>query len=206
MTSNSLDYTERLRELMHLQGIASFKQLSDRAKVSEKQLRHLRRGHIQQVRLETLIKLSHGLGISIAELMSQFELIEPEPLQQEYQRLQTRLEEQRQELWQEFQQASLQTLESWLLQWPTAAYAAQNNPQAPAVKLLPLLKPVEQLLQDWGIEAIATIGSEIPYDPQQHQLMDGTAAAGDPVRVRYTGYRQGDRLLYRTKVSPVIPS
>jgi hypothetical protein len=36
-----------------------------------------------------------------------------------------------------------------------------------------------------------------------HQLLEGTAQPGDLVKVRYTGYRQGDKLLYRVKVSPV---
>jgi DNA-binding Xre family transcriptional regulator len=125
-------------------------------------------------------------------------------LRQEYDRLQTQLSQQRAELWQEFQQSSVQILESLLLQLPTALYAAQQNPQAPAVKLIPLLRPIDHLLQQWEIVAIAPVGSEIPYDPQLHQLMDGTAETGDRVRVRYTGYRQGDKLLYRAKVSPVV--
>lgn len=59
-------------------------------------------------------------------------------------------------------------------------------------------------MQEWGVEAIASVGSEIPYDPQWHQLMDGTALPGELVRVRYTGYRLADnKLLYRAKVSPI---
>jgi hypothetical protein len=50
------------------------------------------------------------------------------------------------------------------------------------------------------------VGETVPYNPQQHDLMDGTANAGDPVRVRYAGYRQADRLLHRPKVSPVSSS
>lgn len=125
-------------------------------------------------------------------------------LRQEYQRLQLQFQQQRERLTQDFQEESLQILESWLLQFPTAAYAAQKNPQVPAVRLLPLMRPVEQLVQAWGLESIAPVGAEIPYDPQQHQLMDGTAQVGDRVRVRYTGYRQGNRLLYRAKVSPTV--
>lgn len=125
-------------------------------------------------------------------------------LRREYDRLQVKLDQQKQELWQEFQQEGLQTLESLLLQLPTAIYAAQQNPQAPAVKLLPLLRPIEALLNQWGVAAIASVGDEVAYDPQQHQLMDGSAATGDRVRVRYVGYRQGARLLYRAKVSPVV--
>jgi hypothetical protein len=33
--------------------------------------------------------------------------------------------------------------------------------------------------------------------------MEGHAEVGDRVRVRYTGYWQGEKLLYRAKVSPV---
>lgn len=126
-----------------------------------------------------------------------------EQLQQEYQRLQTQLAQQRTTLEQEFQQAALQRLESWLLQFPTAAYAAQQKPELPAIKLLPLMRPIEQLLQSWGIEMLAPVGAELPYNPQEHQLLEGTANPGDLVKVRNPGYRQGDKLLYRAKVSPV---
>jgi molecular chaperone GrpE (heat shock protein) len=163
------------------------------------------------MRSEDLIKLSQALEVPVSELWSKFSTVElnwgtesEEPSlawQQEYERLQGQLKQQRESLMQEFQQESLQVLESWLLQWPTAAYAAGQNPQLAAVKLLPLLRPVEQLLQQWGVEAIATVGAEIEYDPQVHQLMEGTAVAGDRVKVRYTGYRHGDRLLFRAKVS-----
>ena len=105
---------------------------------------------------------------------------------------------------QEFQQSSLQILESLILQFPTAAQKAQENPQLAAVKIVPLVqKPLEKLLQQWGIEAIAPVGAELPYDPQLHQLMEGNAQPGEIVKVRYTGYRQGEKLLYRVKVSPI---
>jgi transcriptional regulator with XRE-family HTH domain len=209
--SEKPDYTPQLRDLMRSCDISSFRQLCDRTGISEKQLRRLRRGQIAELRLITLQRLAEGLGVSIAQLLTIFEMI-PElkdnsptttALQREYDRLQTQLNEQKQTLWQEFQQTSLQTLEPWLLQWSAAAYAAQQNPQVSAVKLLPLLRPIEQLLAQWEIEPTAIVGSEIPYDPQQHQLMSGTAEVGQLVRVRYAGYRQGDRLLYRAKVSPI---
>jgi hypothetical protein len=71
---------------------------------------------------------------------------------------------------QEFQLSSVQILESWMLQWPTAASKAQENHNLRAQKLLPLLRPVEQLLEHWGVESIAPVGAQIPYNPQQHQL------------------------------------
>jgi len=198
-------------------GVSSFKALSQKAGVSERQLRKLRQGQGLKLRGETLLKLSCALQVSVNELLEMFSSGSTLPvfqvdggednsltaLRQEYQRLQQQLEHQREIVRQEFQQSSLQVLESWLVQWPTAANAAQQNQQLPAVRLLPLVRPVEQLVQEWGVEAIAAVGSELPYDPQWHQLMAGTAQPGELIRVRYTGYRQGEKLLYRAKVSPI---
>ena len=212
------DYTQLLQQLMQRQGFSSYRQLNRSSGVSEKQLRRLRQGQVSQLRVETLMKLAQALQVSVNELLATFSSLSPLPisqveegdaatlaaLRQEYQRLQQQLEHQREILMQEFQQSSLQVLESWLVQWPTAAYAAQQNEQLPAVRLLPLVRPLEQLLQEWGVEAIASVGSELPYDPQWHQLMDGAAQPGEMVRVRYTGYRVGGaKLLYRAKVSPI---
>ncbi len=209
------DFTHQLQDLMQRVGFSSFKALAHSANVSERQLSRLRRGELQQMRVNVLLQISQALQLSFTDLVVTFSVVDlgggitpPQEskansdLKREYERLQAQLAQQQQVLWQEFQQSSLQILESWLLQWPTAAHKAQENPQLPAVRLLPLLRPMEQLLQQWGIEAIAPVGAELPYNPQLHQLMEGTAQPGETVKVRYTGYRQGDKLLYRAKVSP----
>lgn len=214
------DFTHKLQDLMQRVGVSSFKALARSSGVSERQLMRLRRGEVIQMRVDTLLKLSQALQVPLTELVATFSSFDPRgaqafaaptgeskqaiaDLKREYERLQVQLEQQRQALWQEFQQSSLQVLESWLLQWPTAAHKAQENPQLPAVRLLPLMRPMEQLLQQWGIEAIAPVGAELPYDPQLHQLLEGAAQPGARVKVRYIGYRQGDNLLYRAKVSPI---
>ena len=125
-------------------------------------------------------------------------------LQNEHKRISLSMLQQRELLQQEFQRSSLQILESLLLQWPTAAYRAREDHQLAAVKILPLVdKPLEALLQAWGVTAIATVAAEIPYNPQLHQLLEGTAQPGEIVKVRYTGYMQYDQLLYRARVSPM---
>src|SRR6476646_9512490 len=174
--SNASNYTHQLQQLMQQVGVSSFKALSQKASVSEWQVRQLRQGQASQMRTAALIKLSQALQISLLELISTFSR-PPEPavllaspsmdqasgdqanleaelaaVKLEYERSQVQLSQQRETLFQEFQQVTLQTIESWLLQWPTAAYAAQQNPQAPAVRLLPLLRPIEMLLQQWGVE------------------------------------------------------
>ncbi|MEG4055816.1 MULTISPECIES: helix-turn-helix domain-containing protein [unclassified Microcoleus] len=210
VTANIPDYAPQLQRLMEQAGLSSDRELSQKAGVSEIQLSRLRRGLALQTRADILLKISQALQISLPELLAtltpdyvELEQAPPTAVEQEYQRLQASIEQQRESLMQEFQLSSVQILESWMLQWPTAASKAQENHNLRAQKLLPLLRPVEQLLEHWGVESIAPVGAQIPYNPQQHQLMEGTAEPGEPVKVRYTGYRQGDKLLYRAKVSRV---
>ncbi len=229
LQSLEVDYSDRLRSHLERVGLESFNALGRAAGVSKWQVLQLRQGKVLHLRGEVLLKFSQVLHLSLSELLATFstpgslhndlptlpspQFATPEAsgdgltaVQQDYARLQTQLQDQRDRLWQEFQHTTVQQIESWLIQWPTAAHAAQHNEQVPAVRLLPLMRPLEQLLSTWNIEAIAPVGSEVAYDPHQHQLMEGSAQPGDRVRVRYTGYIQGDRLLYRAKVSPVAQS
>lgn len=203
------EYTPQLQRLMQQAGFSSLRELSRASGVGELQFFRLCQGLALQTRVEILIKIATALQISLAELLAAFtpdggelapQADSSQELRREYRRLQAELEQLRESLAAEFQGASLQTLESWLLQWPTAAQKARENPQLAAKNLLPLLKPVERLVQQWGVEIIAPVGSRVSYDPHLHQLIEGTAKPGDAVVVRYAGYRQGDRLLYRAKV------
>ncbi len=221
-TENKIDFTQKLLELMQEQDIPSFKALSKLAGVSEYQIQRLRYGKIDQMRLEFIMKLSQVLQINLSELIiifsetnSETDLIKQQgstqqssqqitDLKKEYERLQKQLEHQEQLLLFQFQQSSLQLLESLLIQFPTAAYKARENRQLPAVNIIPLIeKPITRLLQEWGVEAIAEVGTELPYEPEIHQLIEGNTQPKQKVKIRYTGYRQGDKLLYRAKVSPV---
>ncbi|MCU0524174.1 MAG: helix-turn-helix domain-containing protein [Elainella sp. Prado103] len=229
-----LDYTAQLRSLMQSANIASFRSLSQIAGISERQVERLRKGEIANMRLSVLIRLSQVFQQPIASLIRLFsetsiadpgldpasgqELSEPstfpalsnaqadeiQQLRQEYHRLQSQLQAQRLQLQQEFQRTSLNILESWLIFYPAAAYAAQQKPDVPAINLLPLMRPIEQLIRAWGVEMLDPVGSEVPFDPQYHQLEGGDAQPGDRVKIRKPGYRQGEHLLYRAKVTPVV--
>jgi molecular chaperone GrpE (heat shock protein) len=205
-----------LLQLMANAGIANLKELSQISEIPELQLIRLEHGLLPKMQIETLLKLSKALQVSVEKLLTLFcseslssatinqaESAALDTLKQEYQSLQQKLEQQQETLEQQFQQDSIQRIESWLLQWPTAAAVAQQNPQFSAAKILPLAKPISDLLKHWGVEAIATVGEKVSYDPQWHQLMEGTANPGELVKVRYAGYRQGEKLLYRAKVSLV---
>jgi molecular chaperone GrpE (heat shock protein) len=226
------DLTQKLQNLMQCVGISSFKSLSAAAGVSERQILQLRRGKLKQMRLEVLLKLAKVLQLSLSELAANFsdassdyqvlnltvdtrnltqslntgiDLVQEHTnLKGEYERIVLMLEQQQELLQQEFQESGLQILESLLLFWPTAAQKARENPQLEAVKILPLVqKPLDQLLQAWGVEAIASVGSEIPYNPQLHELLAGVAQPGEIVKVCYIGYRKGEKLLHRAKVNPL---
>ena len=217
------DYTQALRSLMEQADIPSFRELAERANVSLWPIRQLRQGQASQIRLGTLMSISQALNISIETLVGQCSEVSISASEQttqpdqkhtnhkqpdaglyvEYQRLQKQLDRQEESLQNDFQRASLQRLESWMTYWPAAVYATQAKPDLPATRLIPLVRPVEQLLDQWGVEAIASVGSEVPYDPQQHQLVEGQAAAGETVRISNPGYTHNGALLQRAKVKPI---
>ena len=215
-------HNERLRELMAAVGISSYRALALEASISLWQIEQLRAGKGEQMRLIVLSRLAKVLKISLGSLLSAFELVpadsavdasavDAEParkqdesaliaVQQEYERLQAQLEERVALGRSQLKTEALQTLESWLIQWPTIAKRAADNENLQAVKVLPFVCPVEQLMEDWGVMAIAPVDAEVDYDPQIHQLTGGTANAGEKVRVTHSGSLYEGKLLHRAKV------
>jgi len=217
-------YRQPLQQLARQSGYPSFAALAKGAGISEWQLARLERGLLPHISVGVLVKLAIALNIPVDQLLTTLgslaTLPSPSPdsdeaesvpsqlqtLEREYQRLQAQLNTQAAILNAQFQQHVLDTLEPWLLQWPTAAAHAQQNPSFSAQKLLPLTQPIATLLTQWQIEAIATVGDVVPYDPRWHEFMgEGLAPAESTlVMVRYVGYRREEVLLYRAKVS--LPS
>jgi molecular chaperone GrpE (heat shock protein) len=201
------DYTLKLQALMHKVGIKSFRKLSELTGTSDRTIRKLRSGEFNLLRWQTLVKISSTLQITITELLDIFgaqsnsNTQQLELLNQEYRQLQQQLQQQRETLQTEFQYQSLQTLESLLTYLPAAKYAATNQPDFPASKIFPLLQSIDRLLTQWNVTVIGEIGTQIAHDPHYHQLIEGTANPGELVTVRYTGYRQGEKLIFRAKVS-----
>jgi DNA-binding Xre family transcriptional regulator len=214
------DLTVQLQKIMHKAGINSFKELYRSTGTSARTIGKLRSGEINTLQLQTLIKIGSILQITVPELIvtfgdrsilgakDRFSRGETAPtietLQQEYQHLQQQLEQQRETIKAEFQSQSLQTLESFLTYFPAAKYAAQTNPDFPASKIIPLIGSIDRLIQQWDVTVIGEIGSTIAYDPRWHQLIEGTANPDELVTVRYVGYRQNDKLIFRAKVSNAV--
>ncbi|MEM9093037.1 MAG: helix-turn-helix domain-containing protein [Cyanobacteria bacterium P01_F01_bin.53] len=211
---------ESLQRVMQRAKISSQRALAEKANVSRWQVQQLHQGNIETMRLSVLKKLAVALDCSLTDLLQIFAPEQSDPmmqpaegnnsdeatlLRQEYARLEKRLEQQSESLQYQFQTDALQVLESWLTYWPTAAKAAMERDDFDAKKLIPLVKPVERLVTNWGVTAIGIVGEQLAYDPPQHQLARGTANPGDMVRISHVGYRHGDNLLQRIKVVPLNP-
>ncbi len=199
--------TIELQQLMQTAGINSFKELYRSAGTSAHMINKIRAGELGTLRWQTILNISNSLQISAIELIEIFgdrsiasTDREIATLKQEYARLQQQLQQQKETLFTEFQYQSLQVLESFLTYFPTAKHAAITNPSFPATKLLPLVGSIDRLIAQWGVTTIGSVGDEIPYDPQYHQSIEDSISPGELVTVRYIGYQQGDKLLFRAKV------
>jgi transcriptional regulator with XRE-family HTH domain len=218
------NYSSSLQQLMAQVGCPSYRALMQQSHLSRRQLQALRSGQGSSLSMARLCRLSEVLQVPLADLLRTFDIAildrpqtshpdRPETsstansvqtLKAECLRLQQQLEQQRSQLQQDFQRETLHTLESLLLMWPTAAHRAQQDPTLPAVKILPLLKPLEHLLRHWGVEAIGAVGEQTLYDPTLQQWnatgAEGPPQPGDAVVITHVGYRQGTTILYRAKV------
>ncbi|MGB3670564.1 MAG: helix-turn-helix transcriptional regulator [Phormidesmis sp.] len=193
--------TQALRALMQAANIPTYRALLDKAGISRWQLRQLRSGNIQTMRLGTLTQLATALNTSLPALLQTFLPANFPSVKSSSAAIPSTACSPAAQL----QSDALQTLETWLVQWPTIAKRAQEKGDAlPAAKILPFVRPVETLMQEWDIAPIATLDEQIPYDPQYHQLTKGMASPGDLVQVTHTGQTQAGKLLHRAKVKPII--
>lgn len=178
----------QLQQWMQAQGLASWRSLARQSGVSERVLQRLRQGQGDSLTWRQLTAIAAVLQIEVAQL------VEPASVSQTAAAIASRGDREA------FEQDALHRLEPWLLNWPRAAWAAQQRPDLPAERLLPLLQPLEQLLKDWQVETLGAIGQEFAFDPQWQLLRDGQAESGDRVVIWRPGYRWRDRLIQRAEV------
>ena len=207
MKNNNQYISSLLKQKMKEVGIDNYRQLSEKAKVSERQLYRLQNGLISSISVGVLEKIALALNISVGKFID--ELTGNQQEKEAKENVSIQLEKEQDSLSSQ-QQEAIFILESLILQLPTIANAVEKNPQLPAKKLLPLLKPLDRLLDHWGIIVIGTIGEVVDFNPQEHELIDrietndGDNQDNFLVKVRYVGYRYQSKLLYRAKVSSVL--
>ncbi len=92
-----------------------------------------------------------------------------------------------------------------LINYPSARYRAEQDPQMKASQVVALFRPLDTLLANWGYEPIGTVGETVGYDPQLHEPDQPDVNPLDPVYIRYVGYRKGPRILCPARVSRTLP-
>lgn len=208
-TKQMADFASKLQLMMQRANIPNWKALQRLGGISERQVLRLRRGEVGQMRVEVLLKVARVLQVSLDELLidsaidakvgeSEKSDLAVKHGQGETTDLATHHPSNRNDL----QREVLDLIESLLVQFPIAAAKARENPNLEASKIIPLVEhPLKKLLTAWEITEIASVGTKIAYNPQYHQIREGTAQVGELVIVRSPGYHQQGRLIYRAQVS-----
>lgn len=200
-----------LKNAMSTIGLTTWQSLRQQANIGRDTLNHLRSGQADHIPLHTLQTIAHTLQTDLVTLLNDFSPITLETnsdhrYYDECQRLRHQLDTQAQQLTQQLQETVLHKLEPLLVQYPTLQQLTQQRPDLPATTVLRLLTSLENLLQDWQTETIGIPWQQVSYDPDLHQPDDDQIQAGDPVYIRFVGYRTPDQIITRAKVSLTLPT
>lgn len=195
-------YDDPLRHRMGELQIPSWKALCQQAGISRRTLDHLRRGTIDSLKLGQLRSVAQALDWSLEALLSALGILsgkgspvtpaQPPPRPDQDAIL-------------EVQRHTFHRLQTLLTSYPTARQMAQTQPTLPAKNLIALFRSLDTLLSDWQIDPLGSPWEQVPYDPQLHQPDSPEIHPGEPVYIRYVGYRQGDQILCPAKVSRSLP-
>jgi molecular chaperone GrpE (heat shock protein) len=199
-----------LKNYMKPVGLTTWKQLRDHVKISRSTLHYLRTGQADHLPIHTLKAIAQHLNTDWTKLLQDFSNITfpnlGEQYYQECQRLQEQLDNQTIQLTRQIQEQTFQKITPLLVQYPTLQQVVQQKrPDLPATTVLNLLKSLENLLQDWGIEPIGTPWQQVTFDPELHQPDTEDIYPGEAVYIRFIGYRTPTRILVRAKVSRTLP-
>jgi molecular chaperone GrpE (heat shock protein) len=119
--------------------------------------------------------------------------------------LQAELRQQQEHLKTDCRNTTFEQLQPLLTSLPTIRKMIEIKPDLPARNLIALFTHLDNWLQDWGIEAIGTPWEQVPYDPQLHQPDTEDYTPGEPVYIRFVGYRTPSQILYPAQVSRTPP-
>jgi molecular chaperone GrpE (heat shock protein) len=205
---------QRMREL----GIYSWQDLAKKSGLTRVRLRWVRKGSIAVLPVGQLTQLAKALGWSLDELVQNFGKLstakvvittdteEMEELRQQCARLREELQQQKNQLTQDFRGDTFAQLQTLLTNYPSARQMAEANSNLRAKNLTALFTPLDNLLESWGWELIGVPWARIPYDPQLHQPDNDDIKEGELVYIRFVGYRERDRILSPAKVSRTLPA
>lgn len=123
-------------------------------------------------------------------------------LRQEYDRLRKQADREQAEAAAGGFEALARKLAPLLSQLATMQALAAAGRALRAEDILTLFGKVEQRLTEAGLTRVGTVGAEEPFDTRHHQRMSGADVRdGDPITVRFVGYRLGEKVLLKAMVS-----
>jgi molecular chaperone GrpE (heat shock protein) len=95
---------------------------------------------------------------------------------------------------------------SMLTQLPTIESEVNDGANLQARDVLAILSPLDEWLEESGIGLIGQVGEELTFDPALHRAVGQGARSispGDPVSVKYVGYRLDSEILAKAQVTLV---
>lgn len=200
--------TSRLEQSNHLSaGLQTERRRYEALQHAYQQLQHELTQHKVQLEQISQAGTSPTLQVHRAAptLESPHPILETDDLRQECLRLQQTLEQQQTRLSEEWQHNTFDKLQTLFTNYPSAQKIAQLKPDLPAKNLTALFTPLDNLLDDWGWEAIGNAWDQVPYNPQLHQADSADIQPGESVYVRFVGYRKEAAILCPAKVSRTLP-
>lgn len=210
-----------LRSRMGEVNLPTWKALQQTSGLSEKILRKFRKGDCQQLPWRSFGQLAQALDWPLSTLLEHLNLVTspnstaftPESGTTELDRLRQECLALRQELAQQDTSSTLAAtqqsffeLQPLLTQFPTVPRMVEIQPQMPARNLLAMFSSLNNWLTRWEITPIGEPWQSVKFDPKLHQPDASDIAPDETVYVRFVGYRQGDDVLVRAKVSRTLPS
>ncbi|MEN9223481.1 MAG: helix-turn-helix transcriptional regulator [Thermostichus sp. BF3_bins_97] len=182
MAKKPLD--DLLLQQMQIVGLGSWQALQTQSGVSRRAIDHLRHGEWGSLRLEQLQKVALALQWDLGSLLK-LEEGSGSPAAPD--------------------EAMFSLLQPLLTSYPTIRQIAQRKPDWPAQNVTALFRSLDALLQHWGYEPIGSPLESVPFEPQLHQPDQPDIQPGDPVFIRFVGYRQGGHIFCPAKVSRSLP-
>lgn len=127
-------------------------------------------------------------------------------LKQQCQRFRDNFDTQAQQVCQDTQLKAFEQIQTLLTQYPSLQKMTEAKPDLPARNVVAVLSALENLTQLWNYKPIGAPWESVAYDTQCHQGDVDDLKVGEPVYVRFVGYRHGDRILIPAKVSRTLPA
>lgn len=119
--------------------------------------------------------------------------------------LNQKLEQQPSQLQSSWQEELFTSLQYLLVNYPIAKMVAKLKPNTSIKNFIHLLKPIDDLLKQWQMESIGKPWEKVSFNPEIHYSEEEKLTPEEEVYIRLVGYKQGEKILTKAKVSRQLP-